>query len=111
MASIADLLGVQWDANRDAPGEHTLTHHAQKQATEKGIPHHLVLDAANNPSHTYENGRYAGQKRHIKNGIVAVVETASKRVRTVYKDQEETAIRPDQQDADAQKYARRTGQR
>lgn len=72
----------------------------------KGFAHSDVLDAANNPAHTYPNGRYEGQMRHVKNGIVAVVEPDSKTVRTVYADQVETDLRPDQKDDDALAYSR-----
>lgn len=108
MASIADLLGVQWN---QGGGDYTLNPHAAKQAAMKGIPHEDVLAAANSPAHTYENRRYPGQMRHIKDGLVAVVDPSRRQVVTVYKDQEETALRPDQTDRDAQAYGRRTGKR
>lgn len=106
MASIADLLGVQWDSPGDG-GQYGLHPHAAKQATTKGFDHAAVLRAANDPHHTYDNGRYAGQKRHIRDGIVAVVDTQKKHVITVYEDQRETAPRADQKDHDAQRYAQR----
>jgi len=108
MASIADLLGVQWQG---ASGSSTfsLHPHAAKQATMKGLDHAAVLDAANNPHHTYPNGRYPGQIRHIRNGIVAVVDPSRQQVITVYEDQRETALRPDQRDADALRYGRNRG--
>lgn len=106
MASIADLLGVQWDKGSGDGNGFSMSSHAARQATQKGFDHNHVLAAANDPHHTYANGRYPGQMRHIRNGIVAVVEPESKRVVTVYADVQETAPRPDQKDADAQKYAR-----
>lgn len=105
MASIADLLGVQWAGG--TPGEYQLHPHAARQATSKGFDHAAVLDAANSPSHAYPNGKYPGQMRHIKNGIVAVVDPAERKVVTVYEDQRQTALRPDQKDRDARAYGRR----
>lgn len=103
MASIADLLGVQWDSNSD----YSLHPHAAKQAALKGFETNRILRAANDPHHTYDNGRYPGQKRHVREGLVAVVDPKRRQVITVYEDQKETALRADQKDADAQKYARR----
>lgn len=105
MASIADLLGVQWnDAN--GGGGFRLNTHSAKQATMKGFAHEDVLAAANNPSHTYPNGRYPGQVRHVRNGLVAVVDPKRGEVVTVYKDQEKTALRADQKHPDAIRYAK-----
>lgn len=86
---------------------YTLHPHAARQATAKGFSHADVLDAANRPSVSYDNGRYPGQKRHIKNGIVAVVEPHTRTVRTVYANVKETDLRPDQKDCDAQRYGAR----
>jgi hypothetical protein len=105
MASIADLLGVQWSSDQ-GNGEYRLNPHAARQAKEKGFHPDHVLDAANNPGHAYPNGRYEGQMRHVKHGLVAVVDPSRKQVVTVYKDQEKTAPRADQTDRDAQRYAR-----
>lgn len=102
MASIADLLGVQWQGS-DA-GEYRLNPHAVKQAKSKGFHPDHVLAAANDPQHTSDNGRYPGQRRHVRNGIVAVVDPARKQVVTVYEDQKETAPRADQIDRDAKRY-------
>jgi hypothetical protein len=109
VASVAELLGVQWDhaATGGDSGTYRLHPHAARQATEKGFDHSAVLDAANDPAHSYPNGRYPGQMRHIKNGIVAVVDPAKQHVITVYEDRTETALRPDQKDADAQAYGRK----
>lgn len=106
MASIADLLGVQW-SGANGGSQYTLHPHAAKQATMKGFAHSDVLAAANNPAHSYPNGRYEGQMRHIRNGIVAVVDPGRQRVVTVYEDQRETALRPDQKDQDAVAYGNR----
>lgn len=84
----------------------TLSKHAARQAAEKGWTRTQVLQAANKPHITYDNGRYPGQKRHIRDDLVAVVHPESKQVLTVYKNVTETDLRPDQTDADAQRYGR-----
>ena len=106
MASIADLLGVQWNSPGEG-GQYGLHPHAARQATMKGFDHAAVLRAANDPQHTSDNRRYPGQKRHVRDGIVAVVDPAKGHVVTVYEDQRETAPRADQKDRDAQRYAQR----
>lgn len=105
MASIADLLGVQWSSDQ-GNGDYRLNPHAVRQTREKGFDPNHVLEAANNPGHAYPNGRYEGQMRHVKNGIVAVVDPSRREVITVYKDQEKTAPRKDQTDSDARRYAK-----
>lgn len=89
----------------------TLSAHAIKQANEKGFPVAAVLDAAARPSITYDNGRFPGQRRHIANGIVAVVDPVREVVITVYANVIETDVREDQKDRDAQRYAKRRGQK
>jgi hypothetical protein len=88
----------------DAP--YTLSGHAAQQARAKGWSEDAVLNAANNHEVAYDNGRYHDQKRHIRGDIVAVVHPQSKKVVTVYQNVTETALRPDQTDADAQRYGR-----
>lgn len=88
----------------------TLSGHAAQQARAKGWAEDDILHAANNPSITYENGRYPGQMRHIHNDIVAVVHPESQKIVTVYRNVTETDLRPDQSDNDAKRYeARRRG--
>ncbi len=89
----------------DAP--YTLSGHAAQQARAKGWSEDDVLHAANHHEVAYDNGRYPDQKRHIRGDIVAVVHPASKKVVTVYKNVAETELRPDQNDADAQRYQAR----
>lgn len=105
MATIADLLGVSLDASDE--GEYRLGNHARRQSALKGFDISDVLLAANQPLHTYPNGRYPGQQRHVRNGIVAVVDPGDRVVVTVYEDQRETALRSYQRDADARAYGRR----
>lgn len=88
----------------------TLTAHAIKQANEKGFPVEAVLSAADFPGITYDNGRFPGQRRHIRGDIVAVVDPVKQTVITVYKNVVETDLRPDQKDRDAKRYAARRGQ-
>jgi hypothetical protein len=105
MASIADLLGITWDTPAsDAPAgqvEYTLTWHAKQQAKTKGLDVVAVLAAANTPAHTYPNGRFPGQWRHILGDICAVVDPAKGHVITVYANVVETDLRADQRTGDA----------
>ena len=89
----------------------TFSVHAVKQAQAKGMDLAAVRDAAQDPTITYANGRYAGQMRHIKGSIVAVVDPAKQIVVTVYENMTETALRPDQTDRDAMAYGLRTAKR
>lgn len=68
-----------------------------------------IMAAAKNPTVRYENGRFPGQFRHIRDGWVAVV--AGDRVVTFYENVVETDVRADQTDADAQDYAARRAAR
>jgi hypothetical protein len=67
-----------------------------KKARSQNIDLVPVLRAANDPSHTYPNLGRPGQFRHVRDGVVAVVDPTVKHVITTYKDQVETPIRQDQ---------------
>lgn len=82
------------------------TLHTERQAAAKGWDIKDVLEAANCPSITYPNGRYPGQTRHIRGKICAVVDPVKGSIVTVYENVRETEPRGDQQDRDAQRYAR-----
>lgn len=86
---------------------YTLHPHALKQASLKGISTNSVLQAANHPTITYENRRFEGQRRHIRDDVVAVVDEARSLVITVYRNVVETDLRADQTDSDALKYGKR----
>lgn len=101
--NVAAMLGITWDGV--PPGPYRLLPHAVKTAANKGFSKEAVLEAANEPHHTYDNGRFKGQKRHVRGTICAVVDPERKVVITAYLNTIETAIRPDQQDADALAYA------
>lgn len=73
----------------------TLTRHAGLQAMRKGISLDAVLKAANDPSVTYEH-KVPGQHRHIRGGIVTVVDRGKEVVITVYANVVETPLRQDQ---------------
>lgn len=69
-----------------------------------------VMAAADDPTVTYavtdkKNAGRNRQTRHIRDGIVAVVDEAAGKIITFYADVEETDLRPDQTDAEAQRYA------
>lgn len=74
-----------------------LTAHARKQAREKGFDVYSLLAAAGCPSVAYPHGSaHPGQYRHIRDGVVVVVDRATKRVITAYLNVIETPLRPDQ---------------
>lgn len=84
---------------------HHPTIHVMKKAQSLGVTLSEVMRAADTPEHTFESRRFPGQMRHVRNGIVAVVDPKDKKVITAYKAVEETDIRPDQQsDADARRF-------
>ena len=85
--------------------------HALVQASQKGFTPAEVLAAADNPQISYDNGRFPGQRRHIRNGLVAVVDPARQIVVTIYENVKETEVRADQTDKDAQRYTARRGQK
>jgi hypothetical protein len=94
----------------EQPTGYSLSGHAAQQSRAKGWNPSDVLQAANDPHTTYDNGRYPDQKRHIRGDIVAVVHPESQKVVTVYRNVTETDLRPDQSDEDARRYgARRRG--
>lgn len=102
MTSVASLIGIIWESK--PPPTFRLLSHAMTQAEAKGFRVEDVLAAAQDPTHTYDNGRFPGQKRHIRGGICAVVDPVRCIVITVYTNVQETALRPDQKDADAKRY-------
>jgi hypothetical protein len=105
MTTIAEALGINWDSSVTEAPNFRLTFHAQKQAAEKGWTSEDVLLAANEPLHTYPSMRVPGQVRHVRGDLVAVVDPAKQRIVTVYQDVVETAVRRDQTDRDAKRYA------
>jgi len=84
-----------------------LSRHAARQAAAKGFDAAAIYRAANNPAITYENYRFPGQWRHIRDGIVTVVDPATGTIITAYSNVVETALRADQIDADARRYGAR----
>ncbi len=70
--------------------------HAKEQAASKGFSLDAVFLAHSDPDICYANGRYAGQARRIRDGIVAVVDEARNLCVTVYANVVETELRPDQ---------------
>ncbi len=75
---------------------YVLTHHCKAQAEAKGIRESRILRAAENPTVTYESRNHPGQHRHVRDGIVAIVDRERQVVVTVYLNVERTALRPDQ---------------
>jgi hypothetical protein len=80
-----------------------ITAHASRKIGSDTALHTRVMLAATQPTVRYESRRNGGGFRHIRAGIVAVVDRGS--LITFYVDQEETPLRPDQIDADALAHA------
>lgn len=91
--------------------DYRLTKHVAEQATRKGFTIQQVCRAAADPQHTYPNRRFPSQRRHVREGLVVVVDTATRTVVTLYVDQQITPLREDQTDADALKFARKVRNR
>jgi hypothetical protein len=81
------------------PTRYSLSPHAGRQAALKGYSPEAVLEAANDPSCTYPSGRFPGQERHTRGGLVAICDPSTMLVVTVYADVVETPLRPDQKEA------------
>lgn len=75
---------------------YSFTRHAKTQAVEKGFSLADVLKAASEPSITYGNGMAENQVRHIRDGIVVIVDEVSRSIITVYRNVVETEVRQDQ---------------
>ena len=73
-----------------------VSEHAERQAVAKGWTRDDIIDAVCSPHTTYPSLKYPGQVRMIKGDLCVVVEPASNRVVTVYKNVVETDLRPDQ---------------
>lgn len=106
VTTIATILGVEWQGSEHA-GDYTIGSHAERQSRLKGFEVDDVLRAANSPGYSYPNGRFPGQRRHIREGIVAVVDVQSRVIVTVYVDHDTTPLREDQTDRDALNFAAR----
>jgi hypothetical protein len=73
-----------------------LSHHAKQQGRNKGYTEAEILDAALNPTLTYESHSHPWQHRHVRGGLCAVVDRATGLVVTVYANVDRTALRADQ---------------
>lgn len=93
------------------PDYYSLQPHAKRQTESKGFSFLAVLEAANNPSISYESLRFPGQLRRIRGGIVTVCDPKSMKVITVYENTKETDLRSDQIDHDARSYGARLKER
>lgn len=88
----------------------TLTQHAYEKVDGNADLARRVLDAAERPTVSYavtdkRNQGRGRQERHIRDGIVAVVDVRDGKVITFHADVIETDVRPDQTDEAAQEYA------
>jgi hypothetical protein len=95
------------DHREEGEPMYTLSPHARQQIASKGFDEQAVLAAANDPDISYDNGRFPGQRRHIANGICAVVDPSRNTVVTVYLNCVETEVRPDQLKGKGSKDAKR----
>lgn len=77
------------------------THHAKKQAREKGLSMRECDDAVMLPEITYPSLRVKGQERRIRGRVCAVVDAQRGVLVTVYLHNVRTPLRSDQTDADA----------
>lgn len=115
MASIAEMLGVQWDAapqtKTGSTGYRLSNHAATTVAQTKGYDHAQMLAAANDPGHSYANPLDSRQMVHIHkdHSIAVVVDPKAMKVITAYDNVKETALRPDQVARGAQKGQGRRG--
>jgi hypothetical protein len=80
-----------------------ITAHAARKIGSDVALHNRVMAAATAPTVRYESRRNGGGFRHIRDGIVAIVDRGS--LITFYVDQVETPLRPDQTDRDAVAHA------
>lgn len=72
-----------------------LSEHAKQQASAKGWTEFQILVVTRHPHLVYKCSE-VNQERHVRNGIVSVVNTLTGCVITCYADQVETPLRPDQ---------------
>ena len=96
---------------KERPDYYSLSPHAKRQTESKRFSFEGVLEAANNPSISYESLRFPGQLRRIRGGIVTVCDPGAMTIITVYENTKETGLRPDQTDHDALSYGARLKER
>lgn len=78
--------------------DYTLTLHARTKIGQDQDLATAVLRAAAQPEVTYESRRGEGvSRRHVRNGITAVVNPDTGKIITFYTHKDETPLRPDQQ--------------
>lgn len=74
-----------------------LTRHCRMQAHLKGFDVYALLAAAGCPTVSYPHGSaHPGQYRHIRDGVVAVVDPDRRSIITAYLNVVETPLRADQ---------------
>lgn len=81
---------------RTITGPARITTHAKEQAAAKGWTLDEVFRAHVDPDIAYPSGRFPGQQRHIRDGLVVIVDAARNMAVTVYENVVETALRDDQ---------------
>jgi hypothetical protein len=86
------------------PRGYVIRQHVLDQAALKGYTVEQVVRVIDDPTIRYENRRYPGQFRHIRDGLVVCVDPTRQVAITLYADRIETPQRPDQTDADARRH-------
>jgi hypothetical protein len=92
--------------------EITLTAHAVRTISAKGISPQTVREVWESPDVTYPSHRHPGQHKRVGKGLCLACDDQTGRIITVFVDRVETDLRPDQRrDADAVAWARKSGKR
>lgn len=90
----------------------TITAHAKSTVEAKGFSLDAVEAVWRDPDVRYPSSRYKGQHKRIGQGICLCCDDVTGKVITVFVNQVETDLRPDQtQDNDALNWAKRSGRR
>lgn len=82
------------------------TAHAIMTAEAKGFDLSAVEAVWRDPDITYPSGRYRGQHKRLGAGLCLCCDDKTGKVITVFVDREETDLRSDQTDSDAQAWNR-----
>ena len=81
-----------------------ITAHAMRQIASKGFDLATVEAVWRNPDYTYPSHRYPDQHKRVGGGLCLCCDNSSGRIVTVFVNQTETDLRPDQRDRDAVRY-------
>lgn len=84
--------------NRRITAPPRITSHAKQQAANKGFTLEQVFLAHTDPDICYPStqSRFPNQQRHVRDGLVVVVDATRNMAVTIYENVVETPLRPDQ---------------